>query len=637
MTSKTIRIAYAAFLLCAGITALYLYSFGWKVDAASMDANIETLTRPHLLVDSDDSEWSLVAEQAIREGSWRVRTIADDNVPFGRPHHWPSPFLWLILIGAWFSANVFGVADVQSAVYYGATAVNPLLFFGFVLAFAYPAIKRFGIIGAVFLCFGFAWTYRGSVDFLGIRPDHHALINTILTVFLVSTILLAEERKKWGGIFWLSVLSGALAIWVGPLGVLPMIAAWGGAFLLTTFFGPDDKRKYSSLWMPWGTAIAGFIVLGNIVEYFPTLPPLQMEVSNLTYALGFLGAGALFAAIEKARDEGFSFSSEHQRRLWLVGVVGCSIPVLTVAIGRGGVLSNLQQICGRLMSSIIECQPTRMANYLDYVPFFIPAIIAASLAWHFRKQNSFGFAMTAPLMLFGCLLSFQYQRMLPYAIIVVAITLAFTSRSWWRSDIKSSWVGICSSLGLIGLIFSLNTSFSGYQSEIRIGGRGLFGSRLEQRTFSTALQADAKKQGDASFVIIASPDVSTVLAYHTGAATVARIYWENKTGIERYIFAMASSDMQDLEDLVKESNADYVMFPGKGVQRDNLMFTIHGPSAYVKDYASNMATLDDPDKRPPWLEVAPGISSSGVVFLSKLKFYIFKVNKAALEKTTTAQ
>ena len=249
MNKKQI-LQYLLILLLAAGTSMFLYREGTQLNRLITDENTATLARPGFVLDTDDEEWIMQAEDAAEHHKLRIRNVPDDNWPLGRENQWPSPFLWLILGCSWLYSTLYGVGG-HEAIYHGACLVNPLIFFLFAAGITPFAIKRFGFLGSIFLVFGVIWTYRGSIDYLGIRPAHHALTYITLTVFLVTSILCSQERKRCSLLFWISAISAAISTWLGPLSTLPLIAAWGFGTMATTIWGSKESRDYG-YWKLWG-------------------------------------------------------------------------------------------------------------------------------------------------------------------------------------------------------------------------------------------------------------------------------------------------------------------------------------------------------------------------------------------------
>jgi len=623
--TRTLIVAYVLFLLVAIGVGLRLHGIGHDANEM-LKPEAGVLARDNLLLDTDDTQWQMTAERGLATGAWRVKTVIDDNLPFGRASHWPSPFLWMLMLGG--KIGMDAGLPISEAVYRGGAWVNPAIVFFFVAAFGWFALRRFGVVGAALICFGLVFTFRGSFDFLGWRTDHHGLIHAVLMVFLTTGCLLFQDKSRW--VLWGASLSAAAAVWLGPMNALPVIAAWGFAGLIILYISPVSAWL-PARWLRWGliAGCASFVV--TLVEYFPGPPPLNLEVNNWMFAGGFCGAGLLMFALSKSRLHGTLFCDPNHRRAYMGGVTLVSLPVFAIIIGGPGVLAALSPVFGSVMLTITECRPLDIAKMDATLPIVLCAGIGAAVVWAYRRKmptSSICAAIVLPLAIF---MSFLYSRFEPVMLLASFLMLAFVARD--AATIKLGYLRILRAAGGFLLLWSAVLTMGQYQSLTIVAGKGWIDSQIAQRELAGKLLRDFKENGEKPFVIAAPADISTRLAYHSGAATVCRIYWECANGIERYIGAVVSSDIQDLANMLELSMATHLLVPSPGLGGDNLLAAVIGPSAYVKNYDTNINRICNSKTRPEWLVPIDGIGDAdGKVVLPGKTYYAFRVLRGKLPK-----
>lgn len=615
--------AYLAFLSLALLLGYGLHSIGDTLNTLRA-VTPETLVRPHFLLDTDDCQWQMTVEQALKSGRFRIKTNPDDNFPLGAAMHWPSPFLWMLMCGA--NISMLLGAPLAEAVYLGGSWVNPCIVMFFVASFGWAVIRRFGVLGAGFLCFGLLATFRGSYDFIGIRTDHHGLIHSVLSVFVVSSCLLLSRVTR--ATLLTSAMSAAIAVWLGPMNAIPIICALGLAAALVWIVKPPELDA-SNNWMIWGFIAGGAAFAFSLLEYFPKAPPLSMEVNNWMYASAFVGAGLLLCAFSRSMATRTLISSEMHTRCYVFGAILSLVPVVGIVVGGAGVISTLSPVFGRLMNTIIECRPMKLDQMLNTLPIVLLAGVGAAFIWSRRKDEPAD--ALAGCIIFACTVFFSllYARFEPCAIIGSWVVLAFIARDARVSGRPGS-KAVALFAGFL-LLISAMTAFGQYKTLVMFAGRGWLELRLGERDLSQKILSDFRRNGSGELVIVAPPDLSTVFAYHTGAKTVCRIYWEVIPGLERYVIANASKDPNEMIALLAASKASYIMMPANGAAMDNLLYTLYGAAAYAKDFDSNMTILGSPDTRPSWLAPVPGIGDvNGKLLLPGHDYYFFRVKQQEL-------
>jgi hypothetical protein len=253
----------------------------------------------HFFLSPDAYAYLSHARDWLAGDSFRHRWTYMDNVPRGRPVHWPNALVWTI--GG--LAKAFGAAgmDAEAALAKAGVWAMPLWGAALLLPLSLLLFRRLGFFPTLAFAAvaALSASYRGGL-FSPLLPDHHGP----QAAFAVASFLClacadfghAPRAKR---LFVYSALSSAAAVWLGGSTFLFEAAALGAA----VFCARPSLREQradgagegtADLWRLWGLVAAAGTLFFYALEYLPGPVPMRLETNHPLYALAFWGAGEIF-------------------------------------------------------------------------------------------------------------------------------------------------------------------------------------------------------------------------------------------------------------------------------------------------------------------------------------------------------
>ncbi|MFA5256818.1 MAG: hypothetical protein WC360_01595 [Opitutales bacterium] len=557
-----------------------------------------------ILPSVDTGHWIVQTEQMREQGLWRLRNVDYDNAPLGRPDEWASPPHWLLASGAALARSL-GICPSIKPMESAALFVGPVMLLVFVAGAYLLAWRLWGLSAAFAAAFG-TLVAPGILDgFEAGGFDHHMLV-AFSTFFCIAGLLagfMAAEQGRDGRWYLLiSALAGAFGIWISAVSQVPVIAFLGlASFCVARMRRTDEAFVHAVIrsFLFWCRAGAVFSLLAYLVEYAPALLRLRLDVNNPLYALSWLAAGELFAAMLRAK----SFR-RWGWRAWL-SVVVLPLPILLLIVAGKDSFMLIDPALRMIHEdSILEFwSPFRLMRTggltFSVWRFALAAII---LVWGLARVFGRGaegskyrmqlVMALIPALMLDLLVLWQYRWFIEAesASLVLLAMLCGTASAplLWRRALMSLAV-------LSALVFSVRRAVVGEpftkEYSFQLVERG-----LAQNLFL--------RGGGTAPICLAGPRISSFMMYYGGARVLGTLYWENIEGLKRAADIYSASDEQEALRLLRKAEVRYLIvtswdrFEAKYVKMAKVMNAGFGGKSYLRDAIMNA--------RPPaWLRPLP--------------------------------
>ncbi|HEY1110038.1 MAG TPA: protein kinase, partial [Opitutaceae bacterium] len=324
---------------------------------------------------SDAQTWVRHALSLLEGDSIQLRHTTIDNAPTGREVHWSSLWAWCIA-GAGKLHHWFTGLPLPQAVERSTLWLAPAVFLGLTLTLSAWAARRLGLVAGVLVAVMLVCHDRIFEGFFPGYVDHHGLLTLAVFGLLLGAVVMragwwrrsgdmqrdavARQSVRSAAIF--SAVAGGLGLWIGAASVIPSIAVVGiGGLLAVVFSGRAATRRGEvfapEAWRLWGRLGAGVSFAAYLFEYFPRHMGLRLEVNHPFYALAWLWAGELIAALgERWLNPGGSKPLKRSLLAW--SAVGLALAPLALMLGGSKVFVLFDPFVGAL--------------YRDYVQEFRP-------------------------------------------------------------------------------------------------------------------------------------------------------------------------------------------------------------------------------------------------------------------------
>ncbi|MBE2212770.1 MAG: hypothetical protein IAE82_02790 [Opitutaceae bacterium] len=519
--------------------------YGVAVNAPALDAGSTTgyaLERRSLIppVTAPDAlHWVMQTQAMSARGDWRVRHVAYDNAPPGRPVHWGAPYRWWLLTLAHIDRVCTG-APLPLAIERSALWAGPVLL-GLALIAVMPFVaRRFGALAALVVVAGWLGCEPFSVQFMAGNADHHAPV----TLCAIATVLLlmrgsdvSDSRlPQWHAA---SALAGAFGLWLSAATMVPVllgIALGGGAAALLGRGSrtPAEACAAARAWRWWGAIGGAGAMLAWAIEYLPGHAAWRLEVIHPIYALAWWAGGELLAAITR-------LCCTPRPRLKPRDIAGALVAA-AVAVLPGVVIAI------RGTAVFLVADPFLSALHGDYIAEF------QSLG-RFLAGRTLDLALVgrfAPALLFILALIFLARRCRTSAArheLAVAAGAACTMFA--LAVVQIRWWGAASGLGLLLVAAALRTTggtrrmwptaavaalallpgliHAARSASLAAEPTASDVRRLAERDLAHRLRL---RTAGEPLVIAATPEETTSLIHFAGARGLGTMYWENIDGLK---------------------------------------------------------------------------------------------------------
>jgi hypothetical protein len=335
---------------------------------------------------TDGYQWILQAQQVVNGHGARVHFVNWDNAPAGREAHWNSGLIWWVAGLAWLNHLLTGKPlplAVEDIAPLALAILLPILLIGLTPLMLW----RFGTLPAVAVVGGMILFQPAYATFAVGYLDHHGLVGVCASLgilllvaggggwrrnpvhpqsrttdsekFLAAWLPSKRAAQLW---FVAAALSGAAALWISAATEVPVLMGIGLAALVTSVgmraAAATEKpwQPDPTLWRLWGQAGALGSLFFYLLEYFPHLGSLRLEVNHPLYALAWLGAGDLLCRVGSPRSPGRS----------LLRSTAAAFPSLLAVLG----LPLVIWIAGERVFTLAD--PFLWNLHFDYIEEFQP-------------------------------------------------------------------------------------------------------------------------------------------------------------------------------------------------------------------------------------------------------------------------
>ena len=551
--------------------------------------------REEVLVPPDGSMdarwWVIHTEQMLTRGGLRVRETMVDNAPNGRAVHWSSLLMWILAALAQIGSIFAGVPAV-AFVAESAMIVGPLMFAVSLCGLGLMAWRGMDWKSAVFLAVAVLTNPAIYRTFQAGEADHHGIVLMFAAGSLLSLVCggagfvvgakhrpspgspVTALKRRW---FRLAGVLGAAALWVSAATALPVIAATGvGACL-----GAWRSRKMIAteaylpdLWETWGRWGCSASLFFYLLEYFPGVGELRLEVNHPLYAFAWLAGGFLVCRVTQFLSGGKLFD---KGGIWKIPIA-MSVALTPALL----ILTNSQTMFWvrdpfllalhkeyilefQSMLAFIRSSPTPYAWMVHYAwPAF--AIGGTLILWVRGSLTEWGKRMVllvAPATLVMQVLTLSQIRWV-YAAMALwtiwALVVFASPRGESPKPLFATWGAAAAAWFalVVSLAPQLAVSIQKHETCLQEPIAEEFGNGLLLRDVAHRL---IQSSPNTIPIVLAGPNSSTHLSYHGGIHTLGTLYWENMPGLKRAAEIFAASDEAEAFRLLSAARVSHIVIP----------------------------------------------------------------------------
>lgn len=590
-----------------------------------------------LAADAFDARWWILhAEDAARDGRWRVRMTTRDNAPQGREVHWSSSLHWLVRIMA--GARRLATRDpIEASFAWTARWAGP-----------FQWLLGAGVLGALAVR-GFGWNLGGFLVlcmacctpvaelFRAGEVDHHGIVALFLLGMLLSLLSglmrASPANRRW---FSLSGFFGAAAMWVSaPTTILALVACGLGALASLAIGGRPSAFAADAAggWRRWGIAGAAGCMFFYLLEYFPGAMGWRLEVNHPVYALAWLGASELLSRLycKCGNKEGAFLHGG--RKAW---------PMVALASGAIVLPALLTGYCGASVFALRDpfLRLVHARIILEDLPLWTNlkggagwGLWVAYILWPVAGLTAASLTRSVPV---------PRQRRL--AVVFCAVAALFLE---CVAIVQMRWIGIASSFWIASLAVSIATRASAERP--RPPSRGvqalsllLFAVMASAQVKTFARLRDLREMRDhipAAYIfptllrdiahriqshyesqrllVLSDPTSSTDLAFFGNLPVMGTLYWENGRGLHRACEILASATEAVAKSRIQAEGVTHIVLPNWDPMADpricaELLSASESPATDTGEFFAHLLS----DKSfPDWLRpfafpVHPGLVAS---------------------------
>jgi len=545
---------------------------------------------------ADGFMWLTGARELVASGRARLHWTTSDNAPLGRPMHWSSlNFWWLLALGA--VGRVATGAPFAIAVEEAAPYAGPALLALALPLLAWMAARRAGAWGALVVALALAGAFPLAECFYAGNVDHHGMIAAAV---MATGLALAAAGGGWvtagdepRARRWIvaSGIAAAIGLWLSAVSLVVVIASTGlgaaaSALLWRGANGAgvraDGSAEPAALapwpdgWRLWGWAGGVASLAFYLIEYFPGAMGMRLEVNHPLYAIAFIGGGELLCALWRWRRDG-TLARADVARTAVATIAVAALPAAVVAGGSSWYALRDPLLWG-LHQDIEEFRS--LGDLITRTGGVLPALSPLPL-----------------VLVAGVLLAAdRSRRPAERSLLLVALgpALALLLLALWQTRWIGLWLATLAVLGVtaIGLLVhgrpgrpASSSSFaSRWQSTIWVTllvplALELYGTfemvasaaaQAESRAFvpddllaalirDMAIVIAEDPAAPARPIVLASPDVSVVLAYCADIRTIGTLYWENRPGLQAAVEMFAAPTAEEARALLRARQVSHVL------------------------------------------------------------------------------
>jgi len=541
----------------------------------------------------DGYKWITYARQMAASGEWRLRWTNTDNAPQGRPVRWNSGLAWLLIGLGWLQHAATG-ASLDASIERMAIWAGPLELIFFISLISWLTAKRMGAAAGMLIAAGMLGSALFHEGFLPAYPDHHGLIaaaalgTTLGVVFMgwgwvgsrgEAAPAMPQSLQRAQGGAWIAAAFTGLGFWVSALsqGVLIAFIAIA-AVLSTAIFGPAALRLKSCVfqpatWRTWGRVSAAVALGFYLLETFPSLPRLQLEVNHPLYALSLWALGEWLAivlpcvAARRLPEHPLPFV----RNVVIWSLLG-AMPALLLAIFSSKVHAALDPFQINLHKHIYEFRSFASLPGFghDLWPSLLPVALIIGIALLLlvlnpesaAPQRGAILAVTTVGLLFVGMFFYQIR----WAPNAGSVLLALIPVLWWslvplpvlrnRAWLRSCLLALATlALGYFYPKYRLSSILPVRDGELTVP------SQEEARHLLLRDIAEwiKRRSPGRELTFLSSPSATLITTYFGQAKGIGTLYWENTAGLKAAAYMLGSLDEQESFRLIKERGVTHII------------------------------------------------------------------------------
>jgi hypothetical protein len=531
-------------------------------------------------------QWIGETQLMLARGDWRVRSVENENAPYGRDVHSASPYRWwfLLLAGCGHALSGLPIAlCVERAALYS----DPILHVLLLVATTLFAARRFGRFSASLMSLGIAALFPiGSAFLPGIASDFGMEQGVILwSILLLLSGASAGSSATWW--YFGSGVAGGFGLWLSAMEAVPIIAGIALGGLLAALLErpppgnpPDRARVPPPPWIAWAMGGALCSLLAYLVEYFPGHMEPELRVNYPLYGLAWLGLGVLLSHFSYwARGGRWPWATRGMGTTLLSAVAVASLPVAIWRSGQRGFLSD------DLLSS-------RLTN--------LPGgVVAPSLsAWVASYGIAGGLAAAVvPVLLIAPAVAYLLcgrtgpglRRAIAVALGPVAVALVFAlfRLRWWNTfdavllallAVATAAVPSAGNPGLARWLWSAALGIALVFGVVRLvpdkgaNGQGVVRlTRAEVEGLYERGLADwiADRAGPEGATVLSPPLRTSSLCFYGGLRGLGTQNWENKAGLADTLHIFSSMRPDESLSVIRERGVTHIVLPSWDTDLDD--------------------------------------------------------------------
>jgi len=506
----------------------------------------------------------------------RVRRVDYDNAPFGRENHAPSLYrLWLGL-SAWMD-HLTSNRPLGLSVERAARWADPALSLLFLLGASVWLARVQGRLAASLFAFGWVSLHPLAAGYLPGSPDPSGLAWILVTTSLLAVgagigepnELRARRRFFIGGV------AGGLGLSISLAHQLPVIVglaigALAAAAATRQDGPPPSETDHTRRWRIWALGGALTSLLVTALETLPGSIGLRLEINHPLYAFAWLGLGE--AVVRSLRWIQTSTPPWRQRggsAASLLALAAMAALPVVLAFDEGRGFFALDPLSARLtpLSDVVAGNVVEWFRrdgpshvFVATTLTWIPALAAAALLIRgtFRgPERRAGLVALGPVVLLFVLASMQLRATAPLGAALLGLAVALAAKHPEVGALPRFHGSRMLALVLVmATLPGLLVQLPAVTKEARTAlGRGDVESIVE-RDLAFWL---ARQSGGNSAVVLASPTVSSALAFHGGLRGVGTLAWENQDGLRAAVRIARATSPDEALALLRQREVRYIV------------------------------------------------------------------------------
>ncbi|HVZ64660.1 MAG TPA: hypothetical protein VG936_08830 [Lacunisphaera sp.] len=587
------------------------------------------------LRNNDTYHWIAQTQLMVAQGDWRLRHVAYDNAPLGRPVETPSPYRWWLAFTGWvdhaFSGEPSGAAIENAALF-----ADPLLHGLLIIATLVFVAWQFGQLPAALgataaaLLYPFAgWFVPGAADDsgLGLLACIWSLLPLLAGVRNLGDP--ARQPIRW---FWLAGVAGGLGTWVSVSSEVPVL---GGVFLGALIAaatarldnpGGTTGARWGAAWQAWSLGGAVTVLVTSLIEYYPGhLATWQLREVHPLYGLAWLGLGGVLgpATVWLRGDK----TPGRVRQILSCGLGLAAVAALPAAMARfknegflaiGTSSIRLAKLPGSPEATSLLAWLERDGVTAQAWATLLPALLVVPAAWMLFRRTTGAttraiVAIALGPVLVALILAGKHLNrwsLVDATLVALLVGCAQAIGAPGRAGyLRWSWAGAVGLVSLLG--FTQLWPGATTTDKIALNRPELVG--LIERDLANWL---ARHAGPHGAVVLAPPSETTAMYYYAGLRGLGTLAWENEEGIRAAIRIVSASTPEEAKELIKGRGVTHLVIPSW--------------DSYLDEYARlGMGQLEGTFLArlhawwlPPWLKpvayqfpVIPGFEGQSVTIL----------------------